>query len=94
MRNYEAIVIFYPDVEEEQRQRVMERLQATIEAGGSIESVDEWGERKLAYLIDDYVNGYYVLYTFSANPEILTEFDRIAKINESIMRHMVVKLDD
>ncbi|NLY20585.1 MAG: 30S ribosomal protein S6 [Tissierellia bacterium] len=94
MRKYEAIVIFYPNTEEEERTKVLERLSNIISANGSVESVEEWGDRKLAYLIDDYSNGYYVLCTFNANQEAINELDRVAKITESIMRHMVVRIDD
>jgi len=50
--------------------------------------------RKLAYLIDDLAEGYYVLINFESNPEVVKEFDRIAKISEGIMRHMIVKEEE
>jgi small subunit ribosomal protein S6 len=94
MRKYEAMVIFYPNFEEEKRVALLERFKGIIEAGGSITTQDEWGMRKLAYLIDDLAEGYYVLINFESNPEVVKEFDRIAKISEGIMRHMIVKEEE
>jgi len=94
MRKYEAMVIFYPNFEEEKRVALLERFKGIIETGGTITSQDEWGMRKLAYLIDDLAEGYYVLINFESNPEVVKEFDRIAKISEGIMRHMIVKEEE
>ncbi len=88
------MVIFYPNVEEEERAKISERLTNIISANGNVEEVEEWGNRKLAYLIDDYTNGYYVLCTFQAEQDVIVEFERVAKITEGIMRHMIVRIDD
>lgn len=93
MNNYEAIVIFYHDVEEEVRKAAVERLTEIINQDGNVEEVDEWGDRKFAYLIDDHTNGFYYLLKFNATPNAVKEFDRVAKIQESIIRHMVINLD-
>ncbi len=94
MRKYEAMVIFYPNLEEEKRNSLLERFKGIIEADGSITTVDEWGMRKLAYLIDDLAEGYYVLTNFEANPEVVKEFDRVAKISDGIMRHMITREEE
>jgi len=94
MRKYEAMVIFYPNFEEEKRVALLERFKGIIETGGTITTQDEWGMRKLAYLIDDLAEGYYVLINFESNPEVVKEFDRIAKISEGIMRHMIIKEEE
>jgi len=94
MRKYEAMIIFYPNFEEEKRVALLERFKGIIETGGTIITQDEWGMRKLAYLIDDLTEGYYVLINFESNPEVVKEFDRIAKISEGIMRHMIVKEEE
>ncbi|HCO19413.1 30S ribosomal protein S6 [Gudongella oleilytica] len=94
MRKYEAMIIFYPNFEEEKRVALLERFKGIIETGGTIITQDEWGMRKLAYLIDDLAEGYYVLINFESNPEVVKEFDRIAKISEGIMRHMIVKEEE
>jgi small subunit ribosomal protein S6 len=94
MRKYEAMVIFYPNFEEEKRVALLERFKGIIQTGGTVTTVDEWGMRKLAYLIDDLAEGYYVLINFESNPEVVKEFDRIAKISDGIMRHMIVKQEE
>ena len=90
MRKYEAMFIFLPN-EEEKRVKVLERLKGIIENGGTISNIDEWGTRKLAYLIDDIGEGYYVLVNFEGTPEIGKELDRDARISDSIMRHMIIR---
>lgn len=94
MRKYEAMVIFYPNFEEEKRVALLERFKGIIATGGTVTTVDEWGMRKLAYLIDDLAEGYYVLINFESNPEVVKEFDRIAKISDGVMRHMIVKEEE
>ena len=93
MKNYEAIVIFYPDVEEDVRKNAVERLSNVIESNGSIKEVEEWGDKKFAYPIEYNNHGFYYLFTFESEADAVKEFDRIAKIQESIIRHMVINLD-
>ena len=94
MRKYEAVYIFLPTAEEEKRVKLLERFKGIVEANGSITSVDEWGNRKLAYLIDDIGEGYYVLINFEAKPEVIEELNRVAKISDIIMRHMIIREDE
>ena len=91
MRKYEGVFIFLPSMEEEKRNQLLERLKGVIESDGSIIGVDEWGMRKLAYLIDDIGEGYYVIMNFEATPEVIDEVNRIVKITDSIMRHMIIR---
>lgn len=93
MRKYEAMVIFFPS-EEEKRVQVLERFKGIIEAEGTITSTDEWGIRKLAYLIDDIGEGYYVLINFEGTPAVIKELDRVARISDSIMRHMIIREEE
>ncbi|MBU5428335.1 30S ribosomal protein S6 [Tissierella pigra] len=93
MRKYEAVFIFLPN-EEEKRVQVLERFKGIIEAEGTIANIDEWGNRKLAYLIDDIAEGYYVLINFEGTPEVIKELDRVARISDSIMRHMIIREDE
>ena len=64
----------------------MEKFKAMVEAEGTVISVDEWGKRRLAYLINDLAEGYYVLMTFEAKPEFPAELERVMKITEGVMR--------
>lgn len=93
MRKYEGVFIFLPNLEEEKRNNDLDRLKGIIEADGAITNVDEWGLRKLAYEINDISEGYYVLLNFESTPETKDELDRIVKISDNVMRHMIVKED-
>ena len=94
MRKYEAVYIFLTTLEEEKRNQLLDRFKSIIEENGSISNIDEWVNRKIAYLIDDIGEGYYVLINFEAEPEVIQELNRIAKISDSIMRHMIIKEDE
>ncbi len=93
MRKYEGMFIFLPNAEEK-RVQVMERLKGIIEENGKIDTIDEWGDRKLAYLIDDIGEGYYVLVNFQADAEAILELERISKISDNIMRYMIIRDED
>ncbi len=93
MRKYEIVFIFLPNLEEEKRVNLLDRFKAIIETDGSITTVDEWGIRKLAYLVDDLAEGYYVLMNVEATPDTITELERVVKISDSVMRHMIIRED-
>lgn len=76
---------------EEAAKELTEKFKALIESNGTLESVDEWGKRKLAYLINDEAEGYYVLYNYEADPKFPAELDRIAKITDGVLRTLIVK---
>ena len=65
-----------------------EKFKALIEANGTMESVNEWGKRKLAYDINYESEGYYVLYTFESKPDFPAELDRVFKITDGVMRSL------
>ncbi len=88
---YEAVLIFSVKDGEEAVAALVEKFKALIEANGTVEGVDEWGKRRLAYLIDDEAEGYYAIYTFEAAPDFPAEFERVAKITEGVLRVMTVK---
>lgn len=94
MKKYEAMIIFTPELEEEKRNSLLDRLKGIIEADGTISNFDDWGNRKLAYEINDYTDGYYVVINFEANPETVEEMDRIVKISDEILRHMIIREDE
>jgi small subunit ribosomal protein S6 len=81
-----------PDLPEERQTEVVSRTRELIErSGGSWDSHDIWGRRKLAYEIDHKTDGAYHLLTFSAEPETLDEVSRVLKITDGVMRHMAVR---
>ncbi len=94
MNKYEAMIIFTPELEEEKRNSLLDRFKGIIEADGTISNFDDWGSRKLAYEINDYTDGYYVVINFEAMPETVKEMDRIAKISDEILRHMIIREDE
>ncbi|HET7627701.1 MAG TPA: 30S ribosomal protein S6 [Bacillales bacterium] len=92
MNKYEIMYIVRPDLEEEGQKSVAERFDKILtDNGAEINKVEEMGKRRLAYEIDDYREGVYrVVYT-TASPEAINEFDRIAKINDDIIRFMTIR---
>lgn len=91
MRKYEGVFIFLPNLEEEKREQIFNRLKTIIEGDGSIINVDEWGTRKLAYEINDLTEGYYIVVEFEADIPAIEELDRVCKITDGVMRHMIIK---
>ena len=88
---YEAGVIFSVAGGEEATNALKEKINELISKNGNIESVDEWGKRRLAYLINDEAEGYYVFYNFESEPEFPAELERIVKITDGVLRVMVIK---
>lgn len=94
MKKYEAVLIFAPDMEEEARNNLVERFKGIVETNGTVDNIDVWGSRKLAYLINDYQEGYYVLLNIHAGSDVVSEMDRIAKITDGVIRHMIIREEE
>ena len=62
-----------------------------IEVAGTVESIDEWGKRRLAYPINDENDGYYVLYNYDCEPEFPAELDRVVRITDGVLRSLIIK---
>ena len=88
---YETGVIFSVAGGEDATNALKEKFNDLIAKNGTIENVDEWGKRRLAYLINDEAEGYYVFYNFESEPEFPAELERIAKITDGVLRAMVIK---
>ena len=88
---YEACMIFSVAGGEEAVNGLKEKFANLIAENAALENVDEWGKRKLAYLIDDEPEGFYVFTTFSAAPEFPAELERVAGITEGVLRIMITK---
>ena len=92
MNSYETLYVIKPNLEDEERAALIQKFSAIItDNGGEVESVDEWGKRKLAYEIDYIGEGYYVLVNFKSNAELPAELERNFRINDNVMRYMVIK---
>ena len=96
MNRYEMFYIIDTDLEETARKELIEKVSALItNNGGEIEKVDEtWGKRRLAYAIDYKTEGWYVLVTFKAPVELPRELERNLQINESVLRYLVIRLEE
>ena len=87
---YEAMVVFSLAKGEAAVKELIEKFKAQIEENATLESVDEsWGKRKLAYPINDELDGYYVIYTFESSPAYPAEFTRKVNITDGVLRSLV-----
>ena len=95
MNRYELTYIIDTALEETARKELIEKFSSLITAnGGEIEKVDEtWGKRRLAYAINDKVEGYYVLVTMKAPADLPRELERNLEIYDSVLRYLIVKLE-
>lgn len=95
MKAYELLFFVAPSISDEDRVAVMKRIETTIaEGAGKVDNVDEWGKRKLAYEINGLTDGDYTLVNFHADPQNVAELDRVLRINDAVVRHMIVKRED
>ncbi|NBJ69803.1 MULTISPECIES: 30S ribosomal protein S6 [Clostridia] len=95
MRKYEIMYIIRPDMEEEAQTALIERFNGILtDNGAEIEKVDEKGKKRLAYEINDYRDGYYIIINFKSDDQAINEFDRLAKFSDDIIRHIIVREDD
>ena len=94
MNNYEAVLIFKPDMSEQDRTTLFERFKATIEENGEVTSVDDWGKRRLAYEINYIREGYYYIVDFKSEPDHIREFERRLRLSDFIIRYMVIRKED
>ena len=88
MSNYETVIIYSLKNGEEAAKALAEKFQKMMEKNGTVDSVDEWGKRRLAYPINYITEGYYVLVNFKSEPEFPRELSRVFGITEGIIRYM------
>ncbi len=92
LSKYELVMIFSVNAgAEEGVSALVEKFKALIEANGTIENVDEWGKRRLAYPINDETEGHYVITTFTSGADFPAELERVAKITDGVLRTMIIK---
>lgn len=95
MYDYELVVIISPEVGDEDIPGTVEKVNEFITSrGGAITEVDHWGKRKLAYPIDRFREGNYVLSRFTFEPAMAAELEASLKISEKILRHLLVRVGD
>jgi len=94
VNSYETIFIINPSLDEEATKAVVEKFKGLIESTGKIDSIEEWGRRKLAYPINKINEGYYVLINYNADSSFAHELERIYKITDDVIKYIVLKKDE
>jgi len=95
MNKYEILYVIRPDLEEEATAALIDRFSGLVESNGGVNlTVDKWGKRRLAYEINDYREGQYVLMNFEGKGSVSQEIERLMKISDHIIRFLTVKRDE
>jgi small subunit ribosomal protein S6 len=95
MKAYELLYFVNPALAEDDREAALKRVETTIVSQqGLVDSVDEWGKRKLAFEVDRLTDGDYILVDFHANPTSIAELDRVLRITDAVKRFMIVSRTD
>ena len=95
MRIYEELFIIKPDAPDEEVDQFVEQLRTQLTtAGATVDKVDKWGKRRLAYKVDKYREGTYVLFQFTAGPEMVREFERRLRVADLVLKFLTVRIDE
>ena len=95
MRIYEELFIIKPDAPDEEVDQFVEQLRTQLTtAGATVDKVDKWGKRRLAYKVDKYREGTYVLFQFTAGPEMVREFERRLRVADLVLKFITVRIDE
>ena len=91
---YESVIIISTKLSEEEIKAMVAKFTDLISANGTLEKVDEWGKRRLAYAINYETEGYYVQYNFTSAPDFPAELDRVYGITDGSIRSLTINLDE
>ena len=91
---YEVLYIIDADLGEEGINALVDKFKAMVEAEGTLLNIDLWGKRRLAYLVNDKPEGYYVLMNFESKPDFPAEMERVMKITEGVMRCLTTVVEE
>ena len=94
MNKYESVIIINPNLEGEAIKALTEKFSNLINTDGNVSSVEELGKKKLAYEINKNKEGYYVVYKFEANPNLIDELQRVYRITDEVIKFIVVKEEE
>ena len=94
MAKYDTMLITTATLDDEATAALVGKFKSLIEANGTIDSIDEWGKRRLAYPINDENEGVYTVINFTSEPDFPAELDRVYKITEGVMRSLIVAKED
>jgi small subunit ribosomal protein S6 len=94
MRIYEELFIVKPDAPDEEVDQYVEQLRTQLtNLGATVDKVEKWGKRKLAYKVDKYREGAYVLFQFTAGPETVKELERRLRVSDLVLKFLTVRID-
>ena len=94
-RIYEELFIVKPDAADEEVDQYVEQLRSQLTtAGATVDKVDKWGKRKLAYRIDKYREGNYVLFQFTSQPDVVKELERRLRVSDIVLKFLTVRIDE
>ncbi len=93
-QSYETVLILSTKLSEDALNSTIKKFQDLIEANATLDSVDKWGKRKLAYLINNESEGYYILFNFTCESEFPAELDRVYTITDGVLRSLIIKKED
>ncbi len=95
VRKYEVVMVIDPKLEDEATEGVITKYSDLVaNNGGEVHKIDRWGKRRLAYEIEENLEGYYVVMQFSAEPAVSQEMERQFKITDDVIRHLIVRVDE
>lgn len=93
-RNYEALYIVKPTLSDSEINAIAERYKTVVtDHGGTVESAGKWDKRKLAYPVSGFKEGAYILMLFAAGPEVPAELDRLMRINDDVLRQLIIVVE-
>lgn len=94
MAKYETMFITSSALDEEASAALIGKFKSLIETNGTIDSVEDWGKKRLAYPINDETDGIYTLIKFTSGPDFPAELDRIYKITDGVLRNMITAIEE
>ncbi len=94
MRKYEVVIIVKPGEEEAINATITKFENIIKNTGGNVDKIDRWGKKRLAYEVKDFMDGFYTLINFTSEPATVFELERVLKITDEVLKHMVIKLED
>jgi len=95
MRDYELVIIVTPEIDETATAEVVDKVKSWItEVEGSIESLEEWGRQKMAYLVDNQKEGQYYLFNLKLEPSAVVNLERNFRLQESILRFLIINKEE
>lgn len=93
-KQYELVYVLNPQIGEEKIEAAKQRIEDLIAEHGEVVETDVWGQKRLAYEIEDQTEGFYVLVNFKSQADFPKELERVLKISDSVMRYLIVKVEE